>query len=286
MGRIKIATEYAEQHLEVDRPQTLSDNKIESLINEVLDGKLDKTITDKVYSDFELYTQDRIFNSRLNRLTGIESFNRVDITMGCTQFIDTLYMNQSLQVLAGDYRYHQRLNPALLYSVPGYLIPNKPLIIAMPFPSLGDVHKQMKEILDECLDKQIKVHIDGAWVSCSRNIVFDFRHAAIESVAFSLSKGYGLGWNRIGLRYKRDSKPDAITLMNDYHMNNRALVLVANHFMRNLPIDYIWNTHKHRYEKVCADFNLAPTNSIHIAMRNNQPVGVAPLIRYLETNGI
>ena len=287
MERTKIAPEYSEQYLEIDRPQTLSDNRIETLISDILHGRTDKDISDKVYKDFTELAKDHILNNPVNNLIGLESYGRVDICNGCTQFIDTLYMNHgTLQVIQGDYRYHNRLNPELIYSVPGNLIPKKPLVIALPFPSLGSVHPQMKEILDECLDKEIDVHIDGAWLSCSHGINWDFSHLAIRSVAYSLSKGYGLGWNRVALRHSRLAKPDAITIMNDFHMNNRALFLISNHLLRNLPKNYLWDTHGDNYYKVCNDFNLQATQSIHIAMRNNQPVGVAPLLRYMENNGI
>jgi hypothetical protein len=285
MERYKIAPKYSIDYLEVDRPQTLSDRRIESLIKDVVTGKMNSDITDKVYIDFSNLAHDYIFNSSLNILTGIDSFPKVDIMNGCTQFIDTIYMKGPVQTLENDYRYHYRLNPNLEYSVPGKLKKNIPLIIAMPFPSLGDIHGDMENILDECFDKGIHVHIDGAWITCSNGIKFDFSHLAIRSVSVSLSKGLGLGWNRIGLRYAREQEPDAISIMNDFHMNNRALCIIGNHFLTNLPKDYLWTEHKHRYYKICDDFNLTPTKSIHIAMSDNNPVGIAPLIRYLEEHG-
>jgi hypothetical protein len=281
MNRILIAPEYSIDYLEVDRPSPLSDTKIEQLIQDVLSGKLDSDITDSVYTNFKNETTDYISNSKLNRLTGFDQFERVDIINGCTQFIDNLYMQGPVQVLRGDYRYHERLGLAYVKDV-GSLIPDIPLIIAMPFPSIGALHHDMEEILHECKIKNIAVHIDGAWISCCRNITFDFDHVAIRSVGISLSKGLGLGWNRIGLRWTKDTTADAITIMNDFHMNNRALSMIGLHFIRNLPPDYLWFTHGDRYYKVCRDFSLIPTKSIYLALRNGQPVGVSPLIRYLE----
>lgn len=281
MERHKVAPTYDECWLEVERPQPLSDKKIESTIQSILDGRLGMDITDRVYTDFKKEASDWFFGSRLNNISGFDNFNRLDIMLGCTQFIDTLYMKGGVQTLKGDYRYHQRLNPDISYSVPGYLIPNKPLIIAMPFPSTGDKHEQMESILNECLDKQIDVHIDGAWYSCCRDIEFDFNNDAIRSVGISLSKGLGLGWNRVGLRWTKDTQPDAITLMNDFRMNLRAVSMIGLHFVRNFSSDYLWNTHGDAYYKVCKDFNLTPTKSIHLALRNGQAVGISPLIRYV-----
>jgi hypothetical protein len=280
MNRIDVAPSYSADYLQVERPSPLSDNVIEQLIQDVLTGKLDKDITDKVYTDFKRETIDWILNSKLNHLAGLDGFNRVDIINGCTQFIDNIYMQGPVQVLRGDYRYHERLGLAYVKDV-GSLIPDIPLIIAMPFPSIGAPHQDMEEILHECLVKKIKVHIDSAWTTCCRDIVFDYGHPAISSVGISLSKGLGLGWNRIGLRWTRQSHADSVTIMNDFRMNNRALSMIGLYFIRNLPPDYLWNTYGSIYYKVCKDFNLTPTNSIYLALLNNQPVGVSPLIRYV-----
>ena len=278
--QLKIATDYSPKFLQVERPKPLSDRHIESEIQEILHGNWSHDISDQVYIDFKEQCESWLFGSKLNTLTGIDTFTRKDIIIGCTQFIDNLYMQGPVQVLRGDYNYHKRLGLAYVKDV-GSLIPDIPLIVAMPFPSIGAPHQDMEEILNECLVKKIKVHIDGAWTTCCRNIVFDYGHPAISSVGISLSKGLGLGWNRIGLRWTRQSHADSVTIMNDFRMNNRALSMIGLYFIRNLPPDYLWNTYGSIYYKVCKDFNLTPTNSIYLALLNNQPVGVSPLIRYV-----
>lgn len=280
MKRHKIAPYYSESFLEIERPQPLVDNRIEQLIQDVLCGAIDKDITDTVYANFKYEMSSWIFNSELNNVTGFERFDRIDIINGCTQFIDNIYMSTTPQVIDGDYRYHQRLGN--IYKLPDTLQNDTPLIIAMPFPSLGATHGKMSEILAECLEKNIPVHIDAAWLTCCRDITFDLTHPAIHSIGISLSKGLGLGWNRIGLRWTSKTARDSITIMNDFNMNNRALAMIGLHFIRSLPTDYLWNTHNDRYYKICNDFNLTPTNSIYLALKNDQPVGVSPLIRYLE----
>lgn len=277
----KIAKSYSAEWLEVERPQPLSDKKIESMIQDVLSGKLDRDISDEVYTNFKFEAQQWFFNSTLNTLSGFNKFNRVDIITGCTQFIDNLYMQGPVQVINGDYRYHQRLDYATFSKV-GELTPRTPLIIAMPFPSIGAPHPEMERILEECLVKEIPVHIDGAWIGCCRDVVFDASHPAIHSVGTSLSKGLGLGWNRIGVRWSTNPVPDSITIMNDFRMNNRALAMIGLHFVRNLPSDYLWNQYGDYYYTVCKDFNLTPTNAIYLALKDGQPVGVSPLIRFLN----
>lgn len=277
--RLKKADSYTSAWLESERPQPLSDLAIEQLIQDVLLGKLDKDITDQVYTNFKKEMTDWLLASKINSIVGLDTFTRIDILNGCTQFIDNIYMNGSVQVLAGDYKYHARLGN--WFTHPGFLNEGKQLIIAWPFPSTGNTHVQMKEILDEAKDKDISVHIDGAWLTCCRDIDFDVSHPAIKSVAVSLSKGLGLGWNRVGLRWTKDTNPDSVSIMNDYHMNLRAPVMIGLHFIRNLPPDYLWNTYGDHYYKICKDFDLVPTKSIHLALQNNQPMGLSPLIRYV-----
>lgn len=285
MARLKIAPEYSIEYLEIDRPSPLSDNKLEQTIQDILHGQWDDDISDKIYSDFKTECHDFIFNSKLNNLTGIEHFTHVDIINGCTQYIDCIYMNGPVQTLVGDYRYHERLNNIYCNTEPGKLLTGIPLIIAMPFPSTGDIHINMDNILDECSHKNIPVHIDCAWLSNCRDITFDFNHPMIESVGISLSKGLGLGWNRIGLRYTRQKATDCVTIQNDFRMNIRVAAKIGLHFIRNHDRDYLWKTHSNRYYQVCKDFNLTPTKAIYIALKDNQPVGISPLIRYLENNG-
>jgi hypothetical protein len=68
--------------------------------------------------------------------------------------------------------------------------------------------------------------------------------------------------------------------MNDFNMNLRAPAMIGLHFIRNLPADYLWSKYSNIYYKICKDFNLTPTNSIYLALRDAQPVGLSPLIRY------
>lgn len=281
--RKRIAQSYDRSWLEIERPQNLSDRKIEGMIADILKKDLIEDISDQVYEDFK-DEADIWLTCGSNTLTGLKSFERRDICIGCTQGIDTVYMSGPVQVFARDYKYHERLGSAHIFENINDLKPDTPLIISVPFPSLGNIRSDMQDILDRCLDLNIPVHIDGAWLSCSRDIVFDFSHTAIESVFMSLSKGAGLGWNRIGLRWLRKNKNDAITIMNDFNMNNRALVLIGLYFIRNLPPGYLWSAHGHHNQKVCDDFGLIPTKSIHLAFdpSTHSYVGLSPLIRFLE----
>jgi len=69
--------------------------------------------------------------------------------------------------------------------------------------------------------------------------------------------------------------------MNDFNMNLRAPAMIGLYFIRQLEPDYLWNKYENIYYQICKDFDLVPTQSIYLALQNNQPVGLSPLIRYV-----
>jgi hypothetical protein len=284
MERVRVAPEYNATWLEVERPQPLCDNYLESLFTDTATGfkgiKPDHSLA--IHEQFKDKATKFIFGSTLNMLSGINAFPFVGIMAGCTQFIDNLYMQGPVQVLRNDYRYHERLGLAYVKDV-GSLIPDIPLIIAMPFSSIGAPHQDMEEILEECRIKNIHVHIDGAWITCSRDVIFDFSHPVIKSVGISLSKGLGLGWNRIGLRWAKEQINDSISIMNDFHMENRMPIMVANYVLDNVSNDYLWTKYGDLNAKICNDFDLVPSKAIHMAFKQDGTfVGLSPLIRHLN----
>jgi hypothetical protein len=246
---------------------------------------LPDALSQDLLAEFKNRFQQDLESSELNTITGLDHAHRIDICLGCTQYIDSLYMRYGplgIQVLEREYTYHKRINPAIEYRTVDLLIPHKPLIISQPF-FYGKTHAEMNEILDQCLKFNIPVHIDGAWITATKNISVDFRHMAIHSFAVSMSKGYGLsGWNRIGVRWTKEYAEDAITIMNDYAQIPAQTVAVGLKFLNAVSPDYLWKQHGTNYDKICKDFDLTPTDSIHLAMDGNSPVGVEALLRYLE----
>jgi hypothetical protein len=275
-----ITREYTAEWLQYDRPQPMYSSHINKFY-------------DNFYKENPIHTEnlDEIFKNKFvewldshkySTFSGIESFGRRDIINGCTQYIDDLYQRcGELQTFENDYKYHWRLNPNIKYTTIETLDPTKELLISMPFPYYGDIHPDMDTILDQCHSLNIPVHIDGAWISCIKDINFNFDHPAIQTIGISLSKG-GLGGNRIGLRFARKTPTGAVTIMNDFNMNSQALVSMGIKFMNDVGPEYFWKTYGDAYQKVITDFNLAPTKAIHLARNaEGRPVGVRSLLRCL-----
>jgi hypothetical protein len=296
-----VPKEYDRKYIETHRIHPLFDKKIESIMHSVISGdKINWNFLDidykiinsdlriPIFSKFKENFQLALMSSKLNKLTGFEKFPYVDICLGCTQYIDSIHVSNksNIQIIEKEYAYHRRLNPTIVEKTIDTLEKNIPLVISLPHFD-GSMHVQMEQIMNRCLELYIPVHIDAAWITAVKNINFDFSHPAIESFAISMSKGYGLsGWNRIGLRWSKTRIEDLLTIMNDYGQITTPSVIIGNYFLENIPIDHLWNTHSDRYYKICDDFNLTPTDSIHLVKENGWVKGIGPLIRYLENNNV
>lgn len=297
-----LPNEYSEQYLNTQRVFPLIDSHLQDLITHVNNQELPKAdhnfldrsmtvmnmreaITRDLFDEFKQKFQNAIETNPVNNIKHLGSAARIDICCGCTQYIDTLYMRygpNNIQVLEHEYIYHERLNPNVIYRTLQTIEPDTPLIISQPF-YYGTTHAQMKDILDYCFAIDVPVHIDGAWITACKNIDIDFNHPAIMSLGISMSKGYGLsGWNRIGIRWTKETTEDAITIMNDYVQVPAENVAVGLYFLNQIEPNYLWNKHELRYNKICKDFGLTPTDSIHLATKGTTMVGVEALIRYLE----
>jgi hypothetical protein len=244
----------------------LTTSLIDQTHHSVTFGLAQSTVT---FEQFIHCAKEYFQGSQINHLLGFEKFSHIDVILGCTQFIDNLILHhglKGLQILPYDYMYYWRLDPGLTPAVIGQLDPTKPLLISMPFVGTCDKHVQMNEILQECLEKNIPVHIDAAWLTCAANIEFDFSHPAIQSFGISLSKGMNLGWNRIGLRWSRHKdKTDSISIQNEYNMIPLAILNIGYQHLQKIPPDHLWNVYGDQYCELCKKMHLRPTNIIHLA---------------------
>lgn len=272
--------QYTSDWLQHERPQPMYDISINKLYDNLF--KENPIYNDNIIEDFKTEFRRFLENHALSKLSGIDMFPHNDICVGCTHFIDDIYQRvgiENVMIFEHDYKYHWRLNPDIEFVTLDTLVSNKELIISMPFPAHGDVHPLMNTILDRCNQLDIPVHLDGAWITCSRDITFNFDHPAIKTFAVSLSKG-GMGNDRIGVRFSRNRPNGSITIMNDFNMNCRSLMHTGLKFMRDLGPEYFWKKYETRYYQVCEDFNLIPTKAIHVAKTiEGQILGVRPLLR-------
>lgn len=222
-----------------------------------------------------------------NNISGYEHYSYKEFCIGVTHFIDNLIMKHglsNLQIFQHDYAYYQRLDPNLNFATLGKLKPNSVLIMSMPFAGHCDVHNQMGEILAECTEKNIDVHLDCAWLTCAEGIKFNFNHPCIKSFASSLSKCYTLDWNRIGIRWSRTiDENDSITIFNKFNMYNKSLCMIGYHALQKYPINYYWTKYKEAYLDGCKKTFTFPTKIIWLSKDlNGNLYGVSRLVQHLH----
>lgn len=219
-----------------------------------------------------------VFELKINRITGVNSFPYVDTILGCTHFIDSLLIKygQNLQVLQGDYKYYSFMG--IKPQTPGDLVANQPLAISLPNWYYTDVRPDWPDILLECSHKNIDIYVDMAWMPVCRDIELDLSHPRIQAFAMSLSK-YSMEWNRIGVRWSRRRAMDSVAVFNHYQGQvNQGAYSCGYYIINNLPRDYAWDTYGARHFEVCQAHNLTPSRAIHVAYDNSTPVGIANLL--------
>tara|TARA_Y100000748_G_scaffold223575_1_gene188206 strand:- start:7549 stop:8373 length:825 start_codon:yes stop_codon:yes gene_type:complete len=218
--------------------------------------------------DFIRLFLDRLKNIKESNLIGLDTFGYNDLIIGCNHFIDNLIMEyglQNIQIFEHDYSYYKKILPSIEYTTLDTLTNEKPLIIAAPFPGHLGMHRQYADIIAKCEAKNISVFIDAAWFPSAFDITLDLSSACIKQVAFSCSKAYNLGDNRIGLRLRKNKTYDSITHMNDRNMISKASYQIACEYLTHYPYDYLTTLYRNEYFNMCKTLKLRPSNIIHAA---------------------
>lgn len=242
------------------------------------------------YTKIFLNEIDKWINGhRYIKYSGLDSFARRDAILGTTQQLDELHHlhGKAITVYKGEYKYHRRLTDFNVKQITSYKEINPDDVFVASYPSniTTGYHKDFDKLLDHCAKHNIPVHIDGAWFGQCRNFEFDVTHPAVQSVSVSLSKALGMGSQRIGIRYTREKTVGPISIMNDFAYANVSDMWIGVEAMRHFGPDYWWSNYGELYSKVCNDFDLEETNSIHVGWLSDEngkhQFGVRTPLRFL-----
>ena len=228
-----------------------------------------------------------IKSSKLNNISGLDTFNTKHAILGVTQHLDELHYlyGNKIVIFDGEYAYHWRLNPAVKRVTHYSEIPsNSVLVLSYPSVKFAGNFEKVTEVLDYCLRNSIDVHIDAAWLGQCRNIVFDTAHPAVKTFSVSLSKAFFMGSQRIGIRYSKENTTGPISIMNEFGYNNVSDMWIGCHMIDTLGEDFWWKNYADKYYKVCKDFNLSASDSINIAFNGNTQVSIRTPLRLLIDN--
>lgn len=234
------------------------------------------------YHEFRILAERWFRSTKINDIQGWNAFPCVDVMLGCTHFIESLILKygwNGIQILPKEYAYYSLVGGKHGTEV-GNLKPNTPLIISLPNWHYADLRPEWEDVLRECENKNIDIHIDFAWITSARNINMDLDHPNIKSFGMSLSK-YSLQWNRIGLRWSRQRTSDSITMFNHYYGDVNTNQTSCGAFMiRNIERDYGWNNYQRQHEEICQSLGLHSTNLLHVAHNadRSEAIGIGKLL--------
>lgn len=221
-------------------------------------------------------------STRVNDLQGWESLCCLDVTMGCTHYIESFVARlgwDGFQILNHEYAYYSFMGK---WGVEiDDLEPNKPLIMTAPHYTWAGLRTDWPDVLRECEKKNIDIHLDMAWLTLGKNVAIDFSHPCIQSVGMSISK-YSMQWNRVGLRYSKQRTMDSITMFNHYYQpnTNMALSSCASHFINHVPRDYGWDTYGVYHNDICRELGLTATDLVHVVQdHQGKCMGITNMIK-------
>jgi len=201
-------------------------------------------------------------STKINTIKGMEKFPCVDVIMGCTHFIESFVSKNkwNVQILEREYAYYSLMGKRPTQV--GQLEAGVPLIVSLPNYYYGS-RPEWEQILKECEDKNIDIHIDCAWLTAAKGFTLDFDHPNIKSFAMSMSK-YNMSWNRIGLRWSKQRTMDSCTLISTQKKYNELTTACGSFMMDNLPRDYGWEKYSSAVDMICKKFDLEPTMCFYL----------------------
>ena len=263
--------------------------KITDTLNPINDSRMKelradwykKPQTSVGFKDFSATALEWFKSTRVNDIQGWQSFPCVDVTMGCTHYIESLiqkYGWQGFQILKNEYAYYTLMGKHGVEL--DQLLPDIPLLITMPHWQFFDIRPEWTKILEICEQRNIDIYIDMAWIITARNISLDLSHPCIKSIGMSLSK-YSLQWSRIGLRLSRQKTMDSITIFNDYYKDtNTVISSIGSYWIENLERDYLWNMYGSKHLDLCDQLNIESTKLIHVAKDpgTGRPLGIGRML--------
>lgn len=271
-----------------EKKKAMYDNEVHNFFNRLHYDSMDNDYN-ALCTRFIKEIDTWIHAHKLIQFTGLDKFPDRQICLGVTQQLDELHLlnKHCITIFEDEYPYHLRLDANVKVIANAYeLKQGDVLIISLPFVSKGaDIHPQMTELLDICYKLNVPVHIDAAWFGACRDIKFNLDHEQIKTVSFSLSKAYGMGVHRIGLRYAREEINGPINIMNKFNYVNISDVWLGLKVIKEFGPDFWWTKYEKTYYDIIKKCDLNPAKAIHVALTKDglNGVGMRKALRFATT---
>ena len=224
----------------------------------------------KLHTKFLIKYFQWLQKSSLNKLKGLNLFNKLSFVHGTSQAFDDFYSKykgRRFRVFKGEFKYHEiiwRENKIKWkYIEKEKIKKNDAVIISLPFSDFGNEHPLMKEVLNKCDKLNIPVLIDLAYYSIARNINFDLNRKCIKVLTFSLSKAfYGTERVRIGIRCKKSVDYDSADLFTEMGMLSRVSVGLGLKLINRYNTDHCQKKFRNKQLEICKKLKLVPSDCV------------------------
>ena len=238
----------------------------------VMDTEILNSLPDLLQVDSKSFCKtyiEWIRSGTLNTVSGLENFPYAVYSNGTTEAFDKFYMKNNkrrFRCFRGEYVYHQiawRTSwPDWKFLEEEPLEHNDAVVISLPFSDTGNEHVQMQDVLQTCTDLKIPVLIDCVYFGVCSNINFDFNHACITDITFSLSKAFPLAYARVGMRLTKVDDDDTLLMLHKIEYTNRIGASFGVKLMEQYSPDFIVNKYKQKQLDLCDTLGIVPSNTV------------------------
>lgn len=222
-----------------------------------------------VVPDFCHRYLDWISSTKFNRVNGLDQFTQIDYSLGTSESFDKFYLRnhgRRFRCFRGEYLYHTLAWRS--QDMPWAYIDDAPIesgdavVVSLPFADLGQPHWAYGvSMLDRCARLGVPVLLDCAFFGICANIDFDFDHAAITDICFSLSKTWPVNTLRIGMRLSRPAQ-DTMSIYNGTQYVNKLGAAIGSQLLALQSPDEVFQRWRSTQLEFCSTMNLMASDTV------------------------
>ena len=259
---------YDKKHLPFGHSAAINDSEVEEFLKFLKFDFVEILNNTSVVEEFNNKYKLWIERNSLNSCLGLDKYRYSLYSLGTSESFDKFYIkhkNKRFRCFKSEYLYHQlswRNCFDWLYIEDDIIKEGDAVVISIPFADTGDIHNEMKNVMQRCEEKNIPVLIDCAYYNISREIEFNFDYNCIEVITFSLSKTFPVAHARIGLRLTKEDFDDSLFVYDKSSYTNRIGAYIGLNLIRNFSPQFIVNKYKNKQEELCNFLNVAPSKTI------------------------
>ena len=199
--------------------------------------------------------------------TGISKFKHKYVANGNSDAVNMILLQHNydrIVFLKNEYSYYSHICDSLnlcykTFSLDSIntLTESDLVLISLPSSYDGDSEDKI-EIINELQKRNLRVLVDVAYCGLTKPFKFHFTVTKNTYFAFTFSKTLSLAYNRIAVIFS-DSEIPGLEVMNKIGYLNLSGANAAIRLMNEFKPDYIYQTYKDQYSKICSKLELAET---------------------------